>query len=205
MTDFLLFETMRVSETREVPLLERHLERMQSSAQYFSFKFDLRRLRETVLAVVPSAPQPSRLRLTLAPDGTAELEQGPLPASFPRALLLSTLRVSSSDPFLCHKTTRRDIFEQARRDCDENLDAVFTNERSELTETTIANIAVFRDSCWLTPPATCGLLPGVMRAELLARGEIVEGVIPAHEIRSGEVVRCFNALRGVWDAEILRR
>jgi branched-subunit amino acid aminotransferase/4-amino-4-deoxychorismate lyase len=55
----------------------------------------------------------------------------------------------------------------------------------------------------MTPPILCGLLPGVMRAELLSRGEIDEAVIAADELQHTEVVRCFNALRGVWDATLV--
>jgi branched-subunit amino acid aminotransferase/4-amino-4-deoxychorismate lyase len=58
------------------------------------------------------------------------------------------------------------------------------------------NIAVFREGRWVTPQVSCGLLSGVMREELLERGEIVEGVILARELQPGEAVRCFNALRG---------
>jgi para-aminobenzoate synthetase/4-amino-4-deoxychorismate lyase len=113
--------------------------------------------------------------------------------------MLSTVRVNSGDAFLQHKTTNRTVFEQARRACDEQTDVILINEHDEITETTIMNLAVFRQGQWITPRASCGLLPGVMRAELLARTEIVEGVIPAGELRDGELIRCFNALRGVFD------
>ena len=42
-----------------------------------------------------------------------------------------------------------------------------------------------------------------MRAELLSRGEIEEAVIAADDLQRTEVVRCFNALRGVWDATLV--
>jgi branched-subunit amino acid aminotransferase/4-amino-4-deoxychorismate lyase len=51
----------------------------------------------------------------------------------------------------------------------------------------------------VTPALSCGLLPGIMREELLCRGEIVEGVVRPEELRPGEQVRCFNALRGVFE------
>jgi branched-subunit amino acid aminotransferase/4-amino-4-deoxychorismate lyase len=81
---------------------------------------------------------------------------------------------------------------------------LIVNLRGEVTETTIANVAVLRHGRWVTPPVECGLLPGVMRAELLARGEIVEAVVRADELVMGETVRCFNAVRGVVDAKYQR-
>jgi para-aminobenzoate synthetase/4-amino-4-deoxychorismate lyase len=187
MTDFRLFETMRVSAGGEVLLLDRHLERLRRSAEFFSFKCDLAKLR----AGIPHTP--GRMRLTLSPDGTFEVEVGPLPAGNPRRLKLSRVRVNSKDPFLYHKTTNRKIYE-------DEIEVILVNERGEITETAIANIAVLREGLWLTPPVSCGLLPGVMRAELLSRGEIAEDVVRADELADGEPVRCFNALRGVFSA-----
>jgi hypothetical protein len=42
----------------------------------------------------------------------------------------------------------------------------------------------------------------VGRAELLARGDILEGVIHVDDLMPGEPIRCFNALRGVFDLEL---
>jgi len=194
MKDFRLFETMRVSARGEVLLLERHLGRLQHSADYFSFKYDSAQLRDGI-------PQtPGRLRLTLSSDSTFDVEVGPLPARNPRFLRLSRVRVNSGDSFLYHKTTNRKTYEEARQDCDEENDVILVNERGEITETTIANIAVLREDRWITPAISCGLLPGVMRAELLARGEIAEGVVLANELVAGETVHCFNALRGLFAA-----
>ena len=57
-------------------------------------------------------------------------------------------------------------------------EAVFLNERGEVCEGTITN--VFRRP-WaagcVTPPLGCGLLPGVLRGELLARGACREAVL----------------------------
>src|SRR5262249_16070672 len=118
-------------------------------------------------------------------------------------LTLSSVRVYSGDVFLYHKTTNRGIYEEARKECDEQTDAILINERGEITETTIMNIAVFRNGRWITPQTSCGLLPGVMREELLARGEIVEDVVHANELRPGELIRSFNTLRGICDINVI--
>ena len=200
MRDFRLIETMRVSEGGEVFLLDRHLERLRNSARYFSFKYDSDRVRD---AIVKAAPREAAcLRLLLSEDGTLDLQTQPLPSRHAERLKLSSVRVDSKDPFLCHKTTRRGVYDQARAECDEDTDAILINERGEITETTIMNVAVLRDGHWITPALSCGLLPGVLRTELLARGEIIEGIIPAHELQPGEVIRCFNALRGVTDLRL---
>ena len=196
-----LIETMRVTEAGEVYLLERHLERLSRSAKFFSFEYNRRKLHDEILKAVPADGLPLCLRLTLSREGVLQFETRPSPPRYASRLILSTVRVDSADVFLFHKTTNRAIYDQACRECDDETDAILVNERGEITETTVANIAVFRGGRWVTPSLSCGSLPGVMREELLARGEIVEGVIRADELRSGERVRCFNALRGVNDVE----
>jgi para-aminobenzoate synthetase/4-amino-4-deoxychorismate lyase len=189
---------MRVLDGGEVYLLDRHLERLSRSARHFSFSFDLAKVREQILKAAPR--ETSCLRLTLSKQGELILQQAPLPRGYAQQLKLSSVRVNSGDEFLYHKTTNREVYEAARRECDEQTDALLSNERGEITETTIMNVAVLRDGRWITPKVSCGLLPGVMREELLARGEIVEDTIHVADLRDGEAIRCFNALRGLREA-----
>ena len=53
---------------------------------------------------------------------------------------------------------------------------------------------------WVTPLLSSGLLPGVMRAELLSTGEVQEGTVSVEELcvaarRGPGWVRCFNSVR----------
>lgn len=192
---------MRVLETGEVFLLDRHLRRLRQSARHFSFKYDAEKVKEAIDHASPR--RPASLRLLLSRSGEVEVASGPLPAGHFQRLKLSTGSVNSKDPFLYHKTTNRDIYEEARRGCAADTDVLLVNERGELTETTITNIAVFRAGAWVTPALSCGLLPGVFRAELLARGDIVEGIIHPEDLNSSDPIRCFNALRGIFEADLL--
>lgn len=204
MTDFQLLETMRVTEQGSVPLLDRHLDRVRRSARYFSFKCDLEQLRDGIANAVRSEKGPLRLRLLLSRNGEYALDFAPLPSVNPSQLRLAALHANSENPFLYHKTTNREIYAEARRGCDAVTDVILQNERGEATETTIANIAVFREGQWITPPVSCGLLAGVMREELLETGAIVEGTVRADALVPGETIRCFNALRGIFDAALCR-
>jgi para-aminobenzoate synthetase/4-amino-4-deoxychorismate lyase len=193
---------MRVLEGGEVYLLDRHLGRLSRSARHFSFTLDPAKTRDDILKSAPR--QAACLRLTLSKEGVVTLQQMPLPAAYATQVKLSSIHVNSNDDFLFHKTTNRGVYEAARRECDDETDGLLSNERGEITETTIMNVAVFRDGRWITPQVSCGLLSGVMREELLDRGEIVEGIIHARELQPGEVIRCFNALRGICHAKIAK-
>ena len=77
------------------------------------------------------------------------------------------------------------------------------NEALEVTETSIANIAVQGvDGQWTTPYDDCGLLRGTMRALLLRRGDVREGVITLEDLQDALAhkrhVVAFNSVRGVY-------
>lgn len=120
--------------------------------------------------------------------------------------------VHSGDDLLRHKTLWRFAYDAARQrmlgpDCPEIFDVVLYNERREVTETSIANIAVeVEDGTWRTPPISCGLLPGVMRDALLAEGKLQESVLTVEELRAavskGLRIICYNSVRGVYLVEL---
>ena len=74
------------------------------------------------------------------------------------------------------------------------------NPSGEITEGTIANLVADVDGRRVTPPVECGLLPGTLRAELLARGEIVEGRIAVARFLQAPRVWAINSVRGWRDA-----
>jgi para-aminobenzoate synthetase/4-amino-4-deoxychorismate lyase len=200
-TDFDLLETMKVSSGGTIHLLSRHLERLGGSARYFGFACDLAGIHQAVMTEASRQPEPAMLRLLLSRGGAHELQFKPLPSAGRPLVRLrpSPITVDSANPFLYHKTTARGIYQRARAGCGDEVDVILTNQRGEVTETTIANIAVLRKDRWVTPVVSCGLLPGTMRAHLLAEGQLVEGIIRLDELLPGEPIRCFNALRGVFE------
>jgi branched-subunit amino acid aminotransferase/4-amino-4-deoxychorismate lyase len=196
-----LLETMRVEAGGAMPLLERHLERIANSAQILGFLCHSAELRVAIERAAIKQDEPVVFRLLLSRDGAHELQVKPLPTIQITRLVIAHTRVDSADPMLRHKTTARALYDNARAGSPPDTDVILVNERGHATEATIANIAVQRDGRWITPPISCGLLPGVMRAQLLHEGEIVEGVIS--ELLAGESIRCFNAVRGLYDASIV--
>lgn len=186
-----LLETMLVEAGGTISLLERHLTRVAASADVLGFRCDVGMLRAALLREAASNPD-IMLRLLLARDGGFEVQHKPLTPLGITHLRLAAQQVNSADPMLRHKTTNRAIYKGA-------ADAILVNQRGEATETGIANIAAMRNGRWTTPPVDCGLLPGTRRAELLALGEVEEGILQANALVAGEIIRYFNA-RGVFQA-----
>jgi para-aminobenzoate synthetase/4-amino-4-deoxychorismate lyase len=201
-----LLESLRHTPTEGYYLLARHLDRLQAAAARFGYPFD-RAVVSAALADAAAWQTPQKVRLLLAEDGAITIDAAPLtPPEFvlPRTVALAPTPVPRGLPFLRYKTTCRSVYDAARAAVQDADDVLLWNEEGQVTEGSSANVAAQIDGRWLTPPTDCGLLPGTMRAELLAAGEIEEGVISCEALAAASAVRLFNSVRGVWDVEVIR-
>jgi para-aminobenzoate synthetase/4-amino-4-deoxychorismate lyase len=204
-TTFSLLETMRL-EDGHIPRLERHLARMAASANHFGFRWSEAHAAAAVEdARVPYPLGTWRLRLLLDPEGgvatTCTAHDGGKPRVW--RVALATRPIDSSDPLLRHKTTSRALYDTARHEQPHMDDVLLWNERGEVTEGTIANVVAEIDGARVTPPVTCGLLPGVYRAELLDAGEIRERVVTTEELKNASRLWLINSLRGWIDVQVV--
>ena len=72
---------------------------------------------------------------------------------------------------------------------------VLVNERREVTECLVGNVALRQGGRWFTPPESSGLLRGTYRDELLLRGEIQERVLYPEDLATAESVSMINSVR----------
>jgi para-aminobenzoate synthetase / 4-amino-4-deoxychorismate lyase len=190
-----------------------HLDRLQSSAAYFDFLCDRTAIEAQLQQFAHSLDphQRHRVRLLLAPAGTLTLTSQPLPEDPPTAppivtVRLSPHRINSTDPFLRHKTTNRQLYDQqlAAARADGFDEVIFLNERGELTEGAISNLFVEQSGkpdqagMLLTPPLTSGVLPGVLRRHLLeTRPATQERVLTLADLQPPNTLWLCNSLRGL--------
>lgn len=195
---FELLETMRWTSEEGYFLLDRHLERLRRSARYFDFPVDLQQLAQELQKLSLSLEHRlHRIRLLVDANGETRTEVEPITeARRSWRLALASQPIDRMNPFLYHKTTHRQVYEEAHQRnaaCD---DVLLWNDAGELTEATRANLAVRIHSRWLTPPLECGLLPGVYRADLLERTILREARLKLDDLRRAEHVCLINSLRG---------
>ncbi len=81
--------------------------------------------------------------------------------------------------------------EAAEYDAD---DALLMNTQGRLAESTIANIFLMINGALLTPPVSDGALPGVMRADLIARFRAEEHPLEVDDLSRAEEAFLTNAL-----------
>lgn len=152
-------------------------------------------------------PERLRVRLVLWRDGAIETSATPIDPVPPETIwrvAIAARRFSSSDPLLRHKTTRRALYEDTLAEAMKTRGAeevLFLNERDELCEGARCTLFVPQGDVLLTPPLSCGLLPGTLRAKLIAAGRAREAIL-----RLQELARDFylgNSVRGLVRARLI--
>jgi len=193
---FDLIETMRFDPEDGILLLERHLERIRDSAATFGFPFDRHVVRNELQAATFRLREAAKVRLLLGPTGAVAIGIAPLPAAPLEAVKVRIVphSVPREDFRRAHKTTRRALYDAPRRAAG-TWEVLFTDAEGYLTEGSFTALFVERDGVLVTPPLSRGLLPGVLRAELIASGRAVEGDLRPEDLANGFLLG--NALRGL--------
>ncbi|MBW8725936.1 MAG: aminotransferase class IV [Inquilinus limosus] len=208
-----LFETIRVRDGAAV-WLDRHLARLAEGSAVLGIpaRFGDAALAEACAAVIAAEGiEAGVLRLTVSrgtgprgvlppavPTPTVLIAgHAGLPPQGPVALVVArgTCRNQAS-PLSRVKSLNYLDAVLARREAAERgaNDAVMLNTAGRVAETTIANLFARIDGVWATPPVAEGALPGIMRAEVLARLGAVERPLAVADLQRAEALLLTNAL-----------
>ena len=191
-----LIETFLWVPRKGAPDIDLHLERMCKSAGTLNFKFEIKKIKDEVLKI--RSENSLRCRLTLGLGGEINLKTTTLnPNSKKWTLCFSDSILSSSDPWLLHKSSNRALYDSERAKLPNGIDElIYLNERSEVCEGTITNIFIRIAGQWLTPPLSSGCLPGVLRRKKIEEGSCKVGIITFSDLHGAEKIMVGNALRG---------
>ena len=205
---FDLIETMRWEPQAGFVRFERHLARLYRSASALGFACDPEHIGQTLTNAVGAAAVPLRVRLVLSPNGDVTVSTAPfepLAAGKVWTLRIASARLDSANPLVAHKTSRRATYMKARSEFQMHAadEVVLLNERGEVCEGTITNIFFGAgNGTLLTPALACGLLPGILRAELLDEDRASEAVMNAADLMDGRDIFVGNSLRGLIPARL---
>ena len=197
--EFKLLETL-LWEEGAYYLLDRHVERVVQSAEYWGYVCD----REGLICQLEDLSRSFdenkiRVRITLSEDGEVDAEGARLEPLKEGVLRAHWARepVNRNNPLLYHKTTERQVYERALQAVPMGEEVLLYNELGEITEFCIGNIVVEWEGKRWTPPVECGLLPGTLRAELLAQQRVEERVLYAEDVERAERIFLINSVRGL--------
>lgn len=199
-----LIETLLYTADDGFWLLDRHLARLENSARYFDFPFDPALIKNALHAAVDKAVAPRlRVRLVLNEFGKPTITTTPLDPQADDQMIryvISPTRLDPSNALLYHKTTRRELYDrewQQYHDAVGSDEVIYLNTKGALAEGSRTNIFVENNGRLLTPKLEAGLLPGVLRAELLENGEAHEAVLTPSDLETADKVFLGNSVRGL--------
>ena len=207
--NFELFETMYATRDLRCRHINRHLNRLQTSASYFEFAFD----REDAVQQLQTycdqfAEQTAyRVRLSINYEGEIQIQHAVLnPITEPVRILISPQVCETSAIFLAHKSSHRLIYDQAWQAAEKlgGFDSLFINQNGFITEGGRCNVFVRIGNQWFTPPLSDGVLPGIMRGVLLEDPEMqaCERSLTLTDLRQADEIIVCNALRGALVAQL---
>ena len=210
---FSLLETLRANDLGPVRL-EYHLARMEASAGYFGFPYSASCVRTAIgraladkkvsdgthaAGSMDPAADSWRLRVLSDDRGHVRVEacrcEPPTLGASALPTTFASRPVSSSDPFLFHKTTHRAAYESRAAEHPGVFDVLLVNEEGCVTEFTRGNVVAEIDGMAWTPPLHCGLLAGIFRAGLLAEGKVRERMLTPADVRRATRLWLVNSVR----------
>ena len=208
---FGIFETMRV-ENRQCRLLDLHLGRLKTSAQALNLPLPddgETRIRQYI-AKLPDGL--FRLKAELVSDDLilSHAATAELPAS--QRVIPAPQPLPPRDFLRRFKTTRRALYDQAWQTAETQgaFDSLFFNSDGLLLEGGRSNVFVKYQGQWLTPSLDLDILNGVMRQAVLQQPQtylgadaIIETHITRDMLEHAEEIRLSNALRGVFEADLV--
>ena len=204
-----LIESILWGKNKGYYLLNLHLKRVEKSAKHFSYPYKGKEIKKKLKEAVLNENRNLKVRLVLDAEGKITIKKEPIKKiKTPVKIRISDKRMNPKDKFLYHKTTRRVLYDQERKNglAKGYFETIFLNERGQLTEGTITNIFVLKSKRLYTPPLKSGLLPGVLREHLIREGKAKEKVLHLKDFKSADKVYVGNSVRGLlatWKPQFL--
>ena len=160
---------------------------------------------QSAITMLPTE-EAAKLRVLLARSGATALEAAPLSdgaLAEPVICGVLPLPVDPGDWRLRHKTSDRSFYDDARTVAVAAgaSEAILIRDDGFVTEASRSNIFLSRGGTLITPAASLGLQPGVLRRSLLEQGKAIEGELRLDDLAEGFYLG--NSVRGLMKAKLL--
>ena len=199
-----LIETMRWVPNTGIVRRARHMDRLERSARALGYSCDVSGINKRLNQI--SEPSAQRVRLALSPGGSLQLESVPFKPSVSKwKVSLSKNPLTRDVQETRHKVSARDFYDSERvrlhamTRCD---DVLFFNAQGQLCEGSFTSVFAEIDNQLFTPDIKCGLLPGILREEMIEAGDVVEAVMTLDDLRRASRIYIGNSLRGLIHVDV---
>ena len=185
--------------------LAAHKSRLKKASKALSYPFDEKAFTKSLLPL-NNCKTPQRVRLTLNAEGQFNLTHSDFTEIKTLDISLSKYTLSPDVQNTSHKISNRQFYEgererlQALTGADE---VIFLNSKDQLCEGSFTSLFIEKEGELFTPPLSAGVLPGILRAELIETGQAQEKTVTLNDLISAEVIYLGNSLRGLIPATLL--
>ena len=194
-----VIETFRLGADGEIPRAKLHQSR-------FAKMVGKNTAGDVFTSIKQSQSEDRRVRM-MASDGQISTNITPLNTlETPVKLSLSRYPLTPQMQETRFKTTARDFYDGERARISALTQAneiIFLNEAQELCEGSFTSLFVKKDGRLLTPDFSCGLLPGVLRRELIESKQAVEAKLTLADVQTADAIFVGNSLRGLIPAKFI--
>ncbi len=205
----LIIETLRWDPEQGFIRGARHKSRMQKTAIALGYPFKPSAYLDVLKSLETKNKKNTsqqRIRITLSQTGEFKLTHEDYVPVDKMNIIISEHRLSDTVQNTDHKTSRRHFYDgererlKALKGADE---VIFLNNENHICEGSFTSIFIRKDGKLFTPPLKAGLLPGILRAELIETGKAIERHISQDDLHTADKLYVGNSLRGLVAATLL--
>lgn len=207
--DFDLIESMYGDPATGIRNIAAHLDRLEATANVFLYPFRREQIEAALWNTVETMEGPSKVRLTLDRNGEPAVTTEILRDDAARkTVILWQEPVDSHRLMYAYKTTDRDFYNETWSKAAKThgtYDVIFLNQNGELTEASRHNLFLRFGDLYVTPPLSCGVLPGVERASFMKKnaGHVEERLLFPEDLWAADEILLTNSVRGVVSVQLI--
>ncbi|WDE97456.1 aminodeoxychorismate synthase component I [Lentisphaera profundi] len=200
-----VFTTLLWSRDNSFNYLERHLIRLEQSCQWLLRDFDKkqcqRELNELEQKLINSSSQFSKVRIAINFDGLHTINHHDIQNPVWKDLSIGIYKgdkINSKDPYIYHKTDRREIYTKAYQYAQDNNydEVILLNKKGHVCEGSISTLMIMdQEGQKIVPKLKSGLLPSIIRQVLLDSGEAIEKVLTLKDLHQAKNIFMGNSVR----------
>ncbi len=182
-----------------------HKARMMKSAKALGYPFNPAQY-DALIDGIKAKETSQHIRITLSAEGDLNLSQKYFVSLDRPKIMVSPHKLSKQVQYSKHKISRRNFYDEER----ERLKAltgidevIFLNESGKLCEGSFTSIFIEKDGKLLTPALKTGILPGVLRAELLRSKKARTADLTEDDLLGAKNIYIGNSMRGLMPAALI--
>ena len=203
-----ILETFLWQPRTGVKNFSQHKKRLIKTANELKYPFKEVHFQNAIKSII-SVDKPQRVRLALNNLGEFNIQQSdyePYQINSEVTFSLSKYPLSDKVQVTRHKVSDRNFYDGERnriRKLTEADEVIFLNNKNEICEGSYTSIFIKKNGVLVTPPLSSGLLPGILRADLLEKKQAIERKLTITDIIEAKEVFLGNSLRGLMKAKLL--